>query len=257
MPTLIAVAHGTRNPAGQAQIRDLVARVAARRTGLDVRLSYVDVQEPKVAAVVQAAPDAVVVPLLLSTGYHVRVDIADAVAGTPIPVSRPLGPDDVLLDSLLRHLPPADAVVLAAAGSSDPAWRADIDRLATQVANAVFPSGHRLPRPPRDVGAEPRPERQEEAGLSTGGAAAGCSVDIGYVSGPGPRVPDVVADLRRRGARRIAIAAYLLADGLFYRTLGRAGADHVTPPLCLDPAVTDLVLARFESALLTTAPTRL
>lgn len=273
MPTLIAVAHGTRSPAGQAQIRDLAARVAARRPGLDVRLSYVDVQEPKVAAVVRAVPDAVVVPLLLSTGYHVRVDIAEAVAGTPIPVAPPLGPDDVLLHSLLAHLPRADAVglsgadavglpradavVLAAAGSSDPAWRADVERLAAEVGNAVFPYGHRLPRPPRDVGAEPRRERLREAGLSTGGTAAGRTVEIGYVSGPGPRVPDVVADLRRRGARRIVIAAYLLADGLFYRTLGKAGADHVTPPLCLDPAVTDLVLARFDSALLTTAAARL
>lgn len=215
MSTLIAVAHGTRNPSGQAQIRDLVARVAARRPRLDVRLSYVDVQEPKVAEVARAAPDAVVVPLLLSAGHHVRVDIADAVEGTRIPVTRPLGPDDVLLDSLVRHLPPADAVVLAAAGSSDPDWRADIERQATRFAG------------------------------------------LGYVSGPGPRVPDVVADLRRRGARRVAIAAYLLADGLFYRSLGRAGADSVTPPLCLDPAVTDLVLSRYESALLTTVPARL
>ncbi|MBU2665202.1 sirohydrochlorin chelatase [Actinoplanes bogorensis] len=211
MPTLIAVAHGTRSPAGQAQIRDLVARVAAR--GIDVRLGYVDVQQPRVADVVRAVPDAVVVPLLLSAGHHVRVDIADAVAGTGIPVTAPLGPDDVLLESLIRHLPPdADAVVLAAAGSSDPLWRADVESLAVRLGASV-----------------------------------------GYVSGPGPRVADVAADRRRQGARSVAIAAYLLADGLFYRSLRKAGADHVTPPLCLDPAVTDLVARRF----LTTASARL
>ena len=152
MPTLIAVAHGTRNPAGQAQVRDLAARVAARRPGLDVRLSYVDVQEPKVASVVRAVPDAVVVPLLLSAGHHVRVDIAGAVAGTPIPVARPLGPDDVLLDTLRRHLPPTDAIVLAAAGSSDPAWRSDVEQLTTQIGNAGSPPGHHLPRPQRRRG---------------------------------------------------------------------------------------------------------
>ncbi len=48
-------------------------------------------------------------------------------AGTRIPVTRPLGPDDALLAAMMRHLPDADAVVLAAAGSSDPAWRADIE----------------------------------------------------------------------------------------------------------------------------------
>lgn len=268
MPTLIVVAHGTRSPAGQAQIRDLVARVARRRPGLDVRLSYADVQEPRIAEVAQLTPDAVVVPLLLSAGYHVRVDIADAVAGLDIPVSRPLGPDDVLRDSLLRHLPPADAVVLAAAGSSDPAWRADVEALATDLqrrTNAAFlsksPVHHRHPLSPgvdRRVHATRFRGRETES--STGGRGDTMIVDnprvpvrIGYVSGPGPRVADVVAELRHSGAERVAIAAYLLADGLFYRRLGEAGADHVTPPLCLDPAVTELVLRRFDEGLTTAA----
>ncbi|BCJ46496.1 hypothetical protein GCM10010168_61350 [Actinoplanes ianthinogenes] len=191
-------------------MRELAAAVARRRPGLDVRLCYVDVQEPKVADVVPAVTDAVVVPLLLSCGYHVRVDIAEAVAGTGIPVTAPLGPDPVLLASLTRHLPEADAVVLAAAGSSDPGWRADVEGVAAQ-----------LPGQAR----------------------------IAYVSGTGPRVPDVVAELRAAGAKRIAIAAYLLADGLFYRSLHDAGADTVTPPLCHDGAVADLVLGRFDGAL--------
>ncbi|WP_307834547.1 sirohydrochlorin chelatase [Paractinoplanes lichenicola] len=259
-PTLIAVAHGTRSPAGQAQIRDLVARVAARRPGLDVRLCYADVQEPRIAEVAPLIPDAVVVPLLLSAGYHVRVDIADAVAGLPSRVSRPLGPDDVLRDSLLRHLPPADAVVLAAAGSSDPAWRADVEMLAADLTSRS-PGCHHLPRPPkgRELGADATRFRPHEPESSTGPAVDTVYVDnahVGYVSGPGPRVPDVVAALRARGARRIAIAAYLLADGLFYRTLHKSGADHVTPPLCEDPAVTDLVLRRYDSVL-TTAAARL
>ncbi len=214
-PALVAVAHGTRSATGQAQIRDLVAAAALRRPGLDVRLAYVDVQQPRIADVIPAMPAAVVVPLLLSTGYHVRVDIAEAVAGTHFPVTAPLGPDDVLLDSLRRHLPAGhDAVVLAAAGSSDPQWRADIETIAARLGNA----------------------------------------HVGYAAGPQPRVADVVAGLRAAGKRRIAIAAYLLADGLFYRTLHRAGADTVTPPLCFDPAVAGLVLRRYESALLTTAP---
>jgi sirohydrochlorin ferrochelatase len=215
-PTLIAVAHGTRSAAGQAQIRDLVAAVALRRPGLDVRLCYADVQQPRVAEMVPLVRDAVVVPLLLSAGFHVRVDIADAVAGTPFPVTEPLGPDDVLLDSLTRHLPAADAVVLAAAGSSDPSWRSAVEDVAARL-------GARL----------------------------------AYTSGAGPKVAEVVAGLRADGARRIAIAAYLLADGLFYRTLHAAGADAVTPPLCLDPAVAGLVLRRYESALLTSAPGRM
>jgi sirohydrochlorin ferrochelatase len=211
--TLLAVAHGTRSAAGQRQIRDLVATVARRRPDLDVRLSYVDVQQPRIGSVMPAGGDAVVVvPLLLSAGPHVRVDIANAVRGTGIPVAAPLGPDDVLLECLIRRTPAADAVVLAAAGSADPGWRASVAATAARIP---------------------------------GGA------HVAYASGRGPQVADVVARLRRTGHRRVAIAAYLLADGLFYRTLHRAGADAVTPPLALDPAVADLVLRRFQ---LTTAP---
>jgi sirohydrochlorin ferrochelatase len=217
-PTLVAVAHGTRSATGAQQIRDLVGAVALRRPDLDVRLAYVDVQQPRIADVAPTVRDAIVVPLLLSAGFHVRVDIADAVEGTDIAVTAPLGPDAVLLESLTRHLPPGDAVVLAAAGSADPRWRADIERLATRIP---------------------------------GGA------HVAYAAGSEPKVADVVARLRARGVRRIAIAAYLLADGMFYRVLHTVGADTVTPPLCLDPAVVDLVLRRYESALLTTAPGRM
>lgn len=209
--TLVAVAHGTRSPAGRREIEELARSVARRRPGLDVRLCYVDVQEPKVADVVPTVRDAVVVPLLLSCGYHVRVDIAEAVSGAGIPVSGPLGPDPVLLTSMIENLPDADAVVLAAAGSSDPLWRADVAAVAERLG-----------------------------------------ATLGYTSGNGPRVPDVVARLRQGGARKIVIAAYLLADGLFYRSLHGAGADFVTPPLCHDPAVADLVLRRFDGARLTT-----
>jgi sirohydrochlorin ferrochelatase len=211
-PTLLAVAHGTRSASGQRQIREIVAATARRRPDLDVRLAYVDVQRPHVKEVVAGVRDAVVVPLLLSAGFHVRVDIADAVAGTGIPVTATLGPDDVLVESLTRHLPAADAVVLAAAGSSDPAWRQSIHEMAARLG-----------------------------------------AHVAYASGSDPKVADVVADLRRKGARRVAVAAYLLADGLFYRTLHRAGADSVTPPLCLDPAVAGLVLRRYESAILSAA----
>ncbi|RZU48353.1 sirohydrochlorin ferrochelatase [Krasilnikovia cinnamomea] len=213
-PVLVGVAHGTRSPAGQDQIRRLAADVALRRPGLDVRLAYVDVQEPRVADVVAGlggAP-AVVVPLLLSTGYHVRVDIGAAVEGGAAVITAPLGPDPTLVELLARRLEaagPADAVVLAAAGSADARWRADV----AAVARA-------LPGLPR----------------------------IGYASGSGPRVSDVVAGLRAAGARRIAVATYLLVDGLFYRTLRHAGADVVTAPLVTSGRIADLVLRRYDAA---------
>jgi sirohydrochlorin ferrochelatase len=212
-PILLAVAHGTRSAAGQAQIRELADTVAIRRPELDVRLAYVDVQQPRLPDVAAGLDrGTVVVPLLLSSGYHVRVDIASAVGGRDAVATAPLGPDPWLIDVLTRRIAaagPADAVVLAAAGSSDPRSRADV----TAVAAA-------LPMP----------------------------VHVGYASTSEPRVPDVVARLRAEGARRITVAAYLLADGLFYRSLHRAGADTVTAPLVTAPTMADLVMHRYDEA---------
>lgn len=213
VPVLLAVAHGTRSAAGQAQIRDLVDKVACRLPGVEVRLAYADVQQPRVADAIRGL-DAVVVPLLLSSGYHVRVDIARAVEANDAVATAPLGPDPVLVESLARQLGANDTVVLAAAGSSDPDWRADIAEVAAQL-----------------------------------------NAHVAYASGTESRVGDVVGRLRAQGAERITVAAYLLAEGLFYRSLHRAGADRVTPPLCADPAVVDLVLARYRH--LTMAPSGL
>ena len=200
---LLGVAHGTRSAAGQDQIRELMDVVARRRPEVDVRLAYVDVQHPRVATAVTG--DTVVVPLLLSTGYHVLVDIAEAVAGTNALVSAPLGPDPRIVEILAERIAgPTDAVVLAAAGSSEPRSQADVASVAAQLG-----------------------------------------AHVAYAAGDGPRVPDVVATLRRAGAGHITVATYLLADGLFYRTLHRAGADRVTEPLVTSPAVADLVLSRF------------
>ncbi|WP_305784307.1 sirohydrochlorin chelatase [Symbioplanes lichenis] len=201
---LLAVAHGTRSAAGQEQIRSLVDRVACRVPKVDVRLAYVDVQQPYVGEAIPR-PGTVIVPLLLSAGYHVRVDIARAAERAGAVVAPPLGPDPVLTELLVERTRKAEAVVLAAAGSSDPGWRASVDRVAAELGATVA-----------------------------------------YTSGDERRVPDVVAELRGRGAGHVTVAAYLLAEGLFYRSLHRAGADVVTPPLSAEPVVEELVLRRYR-----------
>ena len=217
-PVLLAVAHGTRSAPGQAQICDLVDTVARRRPELDVRLAYVDVQEPRLPDVTaRLAGRTVVVPLLLSSGYHVRVDVGRAVAamadrGVDATATAPLGPHPWLVDVLAARIAAAgaaDAVVLAAAGSSDPRSRADVDAVA---------------------------------------AALPVVARVAYACTSEPRVPDVVARLRAEGARRIVVAAYLLADGLFYRSLHRAGADVVTAPLVTSSTAGALLLHRYDAA---------
>jgi len=210
---LVAVAHGTRSPVGRAQVRDLVARVAGRRPDLDTRLCYVDVQTPRVGPAMAAlGGPAVVVPLLLTAGYHVGVDIAAATAGLDAVTAPALGAGGALLEILTDHLASAgraDAVILAAAGSTAPQWQAEVASVASS-----------LPLP------------------ATVAYAATCQ----------PGVAAEVALLRRAGADRVVVLAYLLADGRFYRSLHRTGADAVTPPLAMHPATVDVVLARHDHA---------
>src|SRR5919205_4066300 len=139
-PVLVACAHGTRGPPGRRLIAELALAARELRPGLVTTAAFVDVQPPTVADVVAGlAADgrpSVVVPLLLSGGYHVHVDIAGAVAAHESAVAaRPLGPDPrlvaVLHDRLLAAgvdpRDPLTAVVLAAAGSSDPRSVADVE----------------------------------------------------------------------------------------------------------------------------------
>jgi sirohydrochlorin ferrochelatase len=226
-PVLVGCAHGTRGAAGRRTVADVLLAVRAERPGLDVEAAFVDVQAPAVADVVArlaaAGRRSVVVPLLLSPGYHVNVDIARAVSPVAGAVAAdPLGPDDRLAELLAERLRdagagPRDGVVLAAAGSSDPASAA-----ATGRAVALLQ------------------ERWEGA------------VVAGYGASAAPSVAQAVSELRSAGVARVAVAAYLLAPGHFHDCLARAGADVVTDPLCgpgaPDDRVVRIVLDRYDAA---------
>jgi sirohydrochlorin ferrochelatase len=228
---LVACAHGTRNPAGRRLIAELALAARAQRPDLVTTAAFVDVQPPTVVDVVAGlAADgrpAVVVPLLLSGGYHVHVDIAGAVAGAVGTVAaRPLGPDprlvDVLHDRLLQTgADPGDpltAVVLAAAGSSDVRAVADVQHTAELL-------------------------QRSWAG----------PVTTGYGSAAQPPVPDAVLAARQAGARKVVVAAYLLAPGHFHDKLTGAGADAVTAPLLPDERIAAVLLDRYDSAVVADA----
>ncbi|UOY02139.1 sirohydrochlorin chelatase [Blastococcus sp. PRF04-17] len=226
-PVLVACAHGTRNPTGRRLIAELALAARELRPGLVTTAAFVDVQPPTVVDVVAqlAASDrpTVVVPLLLSGGYHVHVDIAGAVAAAETAVAaRPLGPDARLVAVLHDRLveagadpgDPATAVVLAAAGSSDRRSVADVEETAARL-------------------------QRSWAG----------PVTTGYGSAATPPVPDAVSAARAQGAERVVIAAYLLAPGHFHDKLAGAGADVVTAPLLPDRRIAAVLLDRYDAAL--------
>lgn len=230
-PVLVACSHGTADPAGRAAVRAVVDGLAHARPDLDVREAFVDVQVPEVDDVVAQAcaaqvgaagdssgPPVVVVPLLLSAGYHTHVDVRRAVRGRHAVAAGALGPDPRLVGVLLDRLAeagadPQDAVVLAAAGSSDDRAAAAVERTAGML-RALRPG----------------------------------PVAVGYGSAREPRVPEAVRALRDAGARRVVVASYLLAPGWFHDRLGEAGADVVTAPLGPDPRVIAVALDRYDRA---------
>ncbi|WP_120521260.1 sirohydrochlorin chelatase [Arthrobacter celericrescens] len=229
-PVLIACAHGTRNADGQAAIRQVLAEIEALRPGLQVVEAYVDVQEPELSAVVAGLPEgtaAVVVPLLLGTGYHVKVDIPKAIKARPeVTAAPPLGPDPRLAELLAERLREAglredDGVLLAAAGSSLADGSVDSEEQARLLAGL-------LPN----------------------------KVRVAYGASAEPKVPDGVAALRAElaeagpdgGAGRVVVSSYLLATGYFHDQLFKAEADVVTAPVLPSPVLAEIALERYDAA---------
>ncbi|MGE2721255.1 sirohydrochlorin chelatase [Mycolicibacterium celeriflavum] len=217
----LLVAHGTRKQSGVALIGNLADRVSTTLGGR-VHVAFVDVLGPTPSEVLQTLPGrTILVPAFLSRGYHVNVDIPEHVTASghsDVTVTEALGPSPqltrVLMDRLIEcGWRPGDSVVLAAAGTSDAGALSDL--------------------------------RQMSALLS---AVIGDRVELAYAATGEPRVASAVERLRRDGARRVVVASYLLAEGLFQDRLRASGADAVADPLGTHPAMVRLIANRFRRA---------
>ncbi|MEH3141010.1 MAG: sirohydrochlorin chelatase [Mycobacterium kyogaense] len=217
----VLVAHGTRKPQGVELIGDLAGRVSEVLRH-PVHVAFVDVVGPTPAEVLDAHTDepAVLVPAFLARGYHVSTDIPQHVhdSGHPaVTVTAALGPDPQLVRVVVDRLVESgwqrdDSVILAAAGTSDPAALRDLHTTAAWVS-----------------------------------ATIGSRVELAFAATGEPRVADAVTALRRRG-RRVVVASYLLSEGLFQDRLRDSGADVVTEPLGRHPGITRLIAHRFLRA---------
>lgn len=218
---LVTVAHGTRHSAGNEVARELTA-LAGDLLKVPARVCYVELCEPLLADVMRdLATPSTVVPLLLSTGFHVRHDVPDATERSPVPVAvtPPLGPDPLLARTqvvrlLLAGAQPGQDVVMVAAGSRDRDAVGDLERARDHLAEAW-----------------------------TG------EVRLSALAGPLPRPADVV----RSGD---AVSPYLLAEGFFaqrVRDEGAAGA-VIAPVLGPHPFLAELIAQRAHQAEASVAP---
>ncbi|GAA1794639.1 sirohydrochlorin chelatase [Agromyces lapidis] len=236
VPALVGISHGTSSPEGRLAVRGLheavTTALATRHPDAtpNARLGHVDVEQPDVPASLGSLPPGepgVVVPLLLSAGYHVHVDLTEAVEATgdrQVVLAGALGPDDRLATVLARRLAEAgtradDTVVLSVAGSSDARAVRDCHDMRDRLA-----------------------------------AATGREIRIGFLSAAEPLLPDAIAQARADApGSRVVVASYLLAPGYFQDLAEAAGADLVTEPLLVPDAaapaeLVEIVLDRYDAA---------
>ncbi|QYJ03144.1 hypothetical protein KUV85_12460 [Nocardioides panacisoli] len=210
---LITVAHGTRQVAGN-EIAVALTAAAAEQLGEPAVASYVELCDPLFEDVVAGLTEpAVAVPLLLSTGYHVRADLPRmaARAGAPVTLGGAFGPHALLAAAQVERLREAGAapgtpVVMVAAGSREPAAMDHLGEACDLLAEAW-----------------------------------GSEVRLATLGGLGER-PDAVV---RSGD---VVSPYLLSPGFFLDRARdeahAAGATVVADVLGVHPLVVDLVCQR-------------
>ncbi|CAN5292347.1 MAG: cobalamin biosynthesis protein CbiX [Nocardioidaceae bacterium] len=243
-PALITLAHGSRDPRSAATISALTELVACMRPSLRVEPAFLELAEPNFADVVdrlvaEGIDEIVVVPLLLTEAYHAKSDVPAVVAaaearhpGLKIKATKVLGVEGVFFDVLDKRLREAladarvrelDALVLAAAGSSDPVANAMVSRAAR-----AWGARHKLP------------------------------TIAAFASMAPPAAGEAVRAHRADGRRHVAVGSLFLAPGFLPDRVAElaleAGAVAVAKPLGVDEGVAQVILARYAVGSLDLVP---
>ncbi|RDI63990.1 sirohydrochlorin chelatase [Nocardia pseudobrasiliensis] len=230
---LIAVAHGSRDPRSAATVSTVVADLAARHPDLDVRSAFLDLSTPSVDQVVDAVAAqghtrAVVVPLLLGSAYHARVDLPG------------------LLDrARVRH--PRLRIVQADVFGTD-------SRLITALRDRVL-----------ETGADPTDSRIGIAVAAVGSSSVTANdrtLRVGRLLAAGtpwhtsvcfattdPSLPQAISRLRTQGCDHIVTAPWFLAPGLLTDRLIAGTPDVIhAAPIGNHPLVGDVITERYYAA---------
>jgi sirohydrochlorin ferrochelatase len=235
-PALVVVAHGSRDPRALSTVRALLDKVREQRPGLPVHLGHIELNEPLLPDTLAAlgTDEAVLVPLLLSRGYHIKRDIPEMAAESRVRarVAGALGPHPLIVDALYARLVEAgwrtrmdeptrrrSAVVLAAAGSRDPESKLDTNRTAQLLSERL-----------------------------------GVPVVPAYATTAAPTVPNAIQALTTRGRDRVAVASYFTAPGRFATECAEAAPWIASAPLGTHPSMAELLLHRYDQTLAAPAP---
>lgn len=198
---LIIAAHGTRDAEGESECRRLSQRVAGMLPEARTALGFVELCEPGIPEALTAvvaddpAQRAVVVPLMLGTGGHVRNDIPgfiqealDEVPGARIDYAGHLGADPRLISAVRQRisaamgddwLPGETTLVFVGRGALVPEANAEHIRLARM--------------------------HYEECGLR--------DVQPGFIQVTRPSLPEALDRAYAAGGRQIVVMGHWLFPG--------------------------------------------
>ena len=206
-PGLVVLAHGSPDPRSRAALSEVLGLLRTQAPGLVCTAAFLNHHGPTLADTARAASrcgleDLVVVPYLLTSAYHARIDVPAALTrartaapGLHVRATPPLAGHPALLDAAARRADPhpTAAVVLAAGGSSDPDG-------AQQVHAAAAAIQTRLGRP----------------------------VVAAFAGHQPPTIRDAIQDLREQGMPAVVVP-YLLAPGLLADRIAAQGTDSGAP----------------------------
>lgn len=211
--TAVLLAHGSPDPRSQEAVL-AAAEAVEGLTGTRVAAAFLDHDPRGLGAVVSSlddTDDVVVLPLLLSTAFHARVDVPAAVAalGREVRLLDPVGHPDALLDELLLRC--GGPAVVVSAGT-----RFDEERAAFSRAVAAASARTRVPAA---AAYATGPGRHIEDATRPGGSAI-----VPWLLAPGRLLDAVTAAARTHGCR--TVGAGLLREP----TLLDALAERLVPP---------------------------
>jgi sirohydrochlorin ferrochelatase len=262
-PALLAVAHGSANPAAADTVSALAREITRLAPVLDVRVAFVQHASPSLADALRAvragapaAAGATRAPVQQASMQQASPTQASPTqAGRSVAAAADPARAVVVVPLLLGngyHVSADLARAAAAAGAplAEPLGPDQllVTALATRLAEAGVPAGT-----PVVLAAAGSTDPQAAADVASQAellaARLAAPVLAAFASAGQPTVPDAVAELSARTGRPVAVAAYLLAPGHFHDRLRRSAARWVTAPLGSHPAVAALVIDRYRAAL--------
>lgn len=243
-PALVALACGPVDARAASTVREIVANTKRMRPDLRIAAAFTAGAAPGLERIVATLAarghvEVVVVPLLVTTTEQTQVDVLSAVDAASrahpqirVGASDLVGADATLLAVLDERMRAAlsgarvrelDAVVLAAAGSSDARTTASIARIAR-----LWSVHHHLP------------------------------TSIAFASTSPPSTGEAVRDWRRQGKRHVAVGSLFITSGPHADRAAElaleAGACAVSAPLGAHQALSRLIVSRYSVGALDLVP---